>query len=682
MTAIRVSYFASEKDNTPRAIDLDWRQLAAQLTTTQRTPCTVETCPGSKCQFKLGAAWSPAAYPNGATRSKRHVSAVSVLVLDIDHVSDATLLEIDAKLASYRRIVHATHSDRPGDRCMRIVLDLDAPVAGADWPRFWQTVVAELGVPADPSTSDGSRIYFLPSRPSDADFLSDIEHGTAINVATILAKAPPIATPAPVVLPGAAATATEQAMHAAALELAAAWPPARTPSGGGGRHYAFLALAGALAKEGWTEDAITDLTTRVARLMPDTDEKAINDRPLQAASSVANVARGVAVTGWGDLASRLTRPDAIATAKAKLGIRDAASDVIGALMQVVAPAPPVEPNASEYGSDLRSYLGTDDPGDDPDAWLIPGVMPAGVPVVIAGHPKSQKTFVAEHMAICLAAGFDWLGRKVKRCRVLLLPREDSVRETRKRIWRLARGLGVDPRDLDGWLRIDSKTPFYFSDKADVARMHATITSWRPDLIVIDSLSRTHTGDENSKKEMSIVTSTWSDLCQLHDLTLATIHHFTKTGEGTLLQRLRGSGDLGALVRHIVGVEKHADGAIELSFDGNLHPLPEPFLMRMVDAIDRERKVIRFELVGSAIEAHFDRIDREIIEFVTTAESGGVRAAEIEKAVRGDNRIKRARLKALVASGRIVHLVKRYHPPTCPEIPKAVLIGTRLLGGES
>jgi hypothetical protein len=310
-----------------------------------------------------------------------------------------------------------------------------------------------------------------------------------------------------------------------------------------------------------------------------------------------------------------------------------------------------------YGADLRAYLGADDPGDDEAAWLIRGVLAAGVPQVMAGSPKSRKTFLLEHMLICVAAGVDWLGQfKTTRSRVLLIPREDRERETRRRIWRLARGLGLDPRDLDEWLRVDSRTPFYFSEAADVTRMRRTIESWRPAIIAIDSLSRTHTGDENSKKEMSVVTSTWGDLCQLYDVSLALIHHLTKTGDGSLLQRLRGTGDLGALVRHLIGVEKKDATNSELSFDGNLPGVPDPFLVSMVDATTGDGKpCILLTHQGSAVSAARRRIRDEILGALKQSEPDGLTQSQLEKDITGKGTDIRAEVAALAEHGRIAKL---------------------------
>lgn len=319
-----------------------------------------------------------------------------------------------------------------------------------------------------------------------------------------------------------------------------------------------------------------------------------------------------------------------------------------------------QPTEDLYGSNLIDFLGDDDPGDDEDAWLVSQVVAAEVPQVIAGHPKSRKTFVALCLALCIASGRDWLGRfKTTRSRVLVLAREDSVRETRRRIWRLARGLGINPHDLVDWLRVDSKTPFYFDDEEDVAKMRRTIEAWRPGLIVIDSLSRTHTGDENSKRDMSVVTSTWGDLCNLYGLSVLLIHHLTKGGDGSLLQRLRGTGDIGAVLRHVFEVKKTAADTARLSFDGNLHPLPDPFDIRITDeTTDEGKPCIRLVHSGGVTISTSNKIDARILKALEAAQPHGLLAKEL-RAVGGKGSLIDERRELLLQMGRIRKREKRY-----------------------
>lgn len=83
-----------------------------------------------------------------------------------------------------------------------------------------------------------------------------------------------------------------------------------------GRHMAFLALAGALASEGWPADAIEELSVMVARLIPNSDAKALADRGPQARDSVEKVSRGEQVAGWGTLASFIPEADILASREA------------------------------------------------------------------------------------------------------------------------------------------------------------------------------------------------------------------------------------------------------------------------------------------------------------------------------------------------------------------------------
>ncbi len=106
----------------------------------------------------------------------------------------------------------------------------------------------------------------------------------------------------------------KQARIVAAARLAEVWPAK-------GRHHAFLALAGALAKEGWPVEDIAEFTTHVARLMPGCDEKALTDRPLQARDSVEKVSRGEEVSGWGVLSS-VVPEDTINLVRERLGLVD------------------------------------------------------------------------------------------------------------------------------------------------------------------------------------------------------------------------------------------------------------------------------------------------------------------------------------------------------------------------
>jgi hypothetical protein len=187
MTPISISRYRSEADAWPTRTTTTWEGLVVGLARPRRTPCTVASCARSHCLHKRGPAWSPATYPAGVRRSLSAVETMSLLVLDIDHVAtDERLAEIEARLTSYRRIIHASHSDRPADRCVRIVLMLSRPVSGPTWPNFWRAAIEHLGAPADRKARDASRLYFLPSRPKDAGYRYVVGDGDALDVDAVL----------------------------------------------------------------------------------------------------------------------------------------------------------------------------------------------------------------------------------------------------------------------------------------------------------------------------------------------------------------------------------------------------------------------------------------------------------------------------------------------------------------
>lgn len=258
------------------------------------------------------------------------------------------------------------------------------------------------------------------------------------------------------------------------------------------------------------------------------------------------------------------------------------------------PAPPAVPEL--YGHPASDFLGDeDDVDDDSKDWLVRGLILRAAPNVIAGTPKSKKTMVALHLAIAVAAGQPaWLDRyPIASGRVLVLSHEDSKRETRRRIWRLARGMGIDPRSLSETLRIgDRSDPFHFDVEREMKRMVATIETWRPSMVLMDSLSRVHMGDENLKRDMNIVTDAWLTLAARYELAIVTIHHLVKVSEAkSLILQLRGSGDIGAALRHAVGVtrdDKDRD-RLRLWSEGNSSYQLEPLEVAVEDGEDQNGK---------------------------------------------------------------------------------------------
>ncbi len=271
----------------------------------------------ANCPKKKIRAWSPASWAPGASREKRTVEQLSALVVDLDHVPPAELEVLLGRLSVYSYILHSSHSDRDNDRCVRLVIQLSRPVLGAEFPGFWLAAINALGLPADASAKDASRLYYLPSRPSDA--CDDVFDGNGFDYAVNTGKpfdvpSVPIA-PRRELLPGTIPSfhgaPSSETLSQAVRVLGEAWPST-------GRHQAQLALAGALARAGWPVSLVAEFCAAVAEV----EKPGNGDLPKRLAaaqSSADKLAVGEDVSGWPTVGQHVS-PVAVESAMHLLGL--------------------------------------------------------------------------------------------------------------------------------------------------------------------------------------------------------------------------------------------------------------------------------------------------------------------------------------------------------------------------
>jgi hypothetical protein len=319
---------------------------------------------------------------------------------------------------------------------------------------------------------------------------------------------------------------------------------------------------------------------------------------------------------------------------------------------------------SRYLPPLEEFLGAEEPDDDDtDDWIVRGLIAASAPGFVAGFPKSQKTLTLQDMAIAAASGApDWCGCAIpRRTRVAMFLLEDADRTTRIRMWQFARGHGIDdPRDLAEWLRIDTG-PIYFDDDAHVSKLRRTLDEWRPGIIVLDSLSRIHRADENSKRDMGPILAHWADIARTYQAGVVAIHHLNGKGAAgdnrTIGHKLRGTSDLFALARHVVGVELDRESKlVTISTDGNLPYQPEPFAIELVTReLPNGRQAMRFEHRGDAQAANDAALEAALIKVIdaATAEGSGISTRGIRDEVKADNQAVSRALRRLEGRGAIL-----------------------------
>ena len=171
-------------------------------------------------------------------------------------------------------------------------------------------------------------------------------------------------------------------------------------------------------------------------------------------------------------------------------------------------------------------------------WIVKGLIPSDGTGIIYGESGSYKTFVALDLALHIAHGIPWCGRKTLSGPVLYIAGEGGT-SLRYRIqaWHQHHDLAPDTAAL-----LVCTTPLPLNDATYVARVKAEIQQIRaeigdPVLIVVDTLSQNFDGDENSSSEMAAFLRTLATeiraICPGSSVIL--IHH---TGHDT--KRARGS----------------------------------------------------------------------------------------------------------------------------------------------
>lgn len=321
-----LSFFESEKDNQPIHAEVTWQELVDELSRVTPAACTLATCEGKDCHHKRGRAWSPTRYYDDTTRAVQNAESVAFLLYDVDHVkTDDELAAIYERVSQWQHFVHSTHSDRPGDRFVRIGLNTNREILPREFAPVRRAVQEMLELPGDPRTNDIARLAYINTRPSDAcgdaidgsGYLCAAHGDKVLDVDAILATLAASDdgveyTPTEFVVPDFEGAPSQEKLEEAARVIADAWPD-------DDRHRAQLALAGALARAGWPVGLIASFCARVAEIDQPGNPKHVRLAAPSARASVEKVREGRNVEGWPTVIEYVGEV-AVKQAKALLGL--------------------------------------------------------------------------------------------------------------------------------------------------------------------------------------------------------------------------------------------------------------------------------------------------------------------------------------------------------------------------
>lgn len=298
--------------------------------------------------------------------------------------------------------------------------------------------------------------------------------------------------------------------------------------------------------------------------------------------------RPVVFTGWDQTSCTLVAP----SPSFRRCFLDHFSTLLRQTMESLLEAPvelhvsAVESEASSGGPTLpvarASELGSE-PARKP--WLIERLWTSGGVGILAGPPKSLKTYVALEMAVSVASGSPCLGTfpVAVQSPTLVFAAEDSLSNLRARLSALAAQHSLPLERLD--LQIITADCIRLDHPRDQERLRETVLLYRPALLVLDPLVRLHSQDENQSGPMASLLGYLRQLQRSTGTAVLVVHHVRKNGNsGGSGDNLRGTSDLYAWVDSYVCLQRHRD-RITLSAEHRTAAPLSPLPIELVPAPD-------------------------------------------------------------------------------------------------
>lgn len=191
-------------------------------------------------------------------------------------------------------------------------------------------------------------------------------------------------------------------------------------------------------------------------------------------------------------------------------------------------------------------------------WLVKDLIPATGFTAITGAPYSYKSFITQHLALCIALNKPLFNHfEVAEGTVLIVDKENAKSLIKDRLLKL----GFEGNPPIYFLNNPEK--YNLSDPATLAWTIEFVKTHLVSLIILDSFVHIHRGDENDSQAIA---KTFEALKQI-PCPIVFIHHHRKTIKfftGTILESIRGSSDIGAELEAHLAIDSMTDGSLRVT----------------------------------------------------------------------------------------------------------------------
>lgn len=260
-----------------------------------------------------------------------------------------------------------------------------------------------------------------------------------------------------------------------------------------------------------------------------------------------------------------------------------------------------------------------------DRWLVDRVWLQAGTGMLAGMPKTGKTWVAIDMAVSVASGTPFLGKyPTQQGPVVIYSPEGPDEELDERIHQVAVRRGLDENDLPLHI-IDSHQLFLNStlDQQDIRLMAEKV---QPVLTIFDPLVECFNGNENHNEEVNLMARFLTKLAKEASTAIMLTHHMQKSGK-----QIRGASALEAFGDSYIYISRSKIGRVYMEFVQR-HAAP-------ADPVDLELTTVDgntcYRVIESAPEEKPESLKDRILAFLKT-QTEPLSLRKIREAVKGDS----------------------------------------------
>lgn len=187
--------------------------------------------------------------------------------------------------------------------------------------------------------------------------------------------------------------------------------------------------------------------------------------------------------------------------------------------------------------------------DDPLEWLIERIIPTQSITVISGDPGNFKTWLSLEIAKCVANKQELFGKfPTQQKKVLIVDRENRSNHVRIR-------LQQNKTPPESEIYFLSNESFFLDREEDFEALLKKMRELGIGLVIFDSLVRIHSGDENSSRDMAVVSACFQRIAK-EKISVIFLHHLKKgSREGKAHEAARGSSEIHAAVDCHLRIER-------------------------------------------------------------------------------------------------------------------------------